>query len=376
MLYLLVTLAAGAGAAAAAAALLWARRGRIRYPHPHSYILDPPDEILVLRNADESLLLHWKNPAAQVEVFASTDPTMPGRRLARAAETDHVHILGLDPNKRHYFEIIFDPGTPDEQRFRVAERVVPLPSAPNFRDIGGYATADGRRVRWGRVYRSGMLSQLSEADLIRLGAMGLRLVCDFRSLEEITESPDRLPGDPGPQYIHLPVFIEDQRAVNRDRLRALLFNQRLLRTMMPDFYTHTMIDRNGALFKQVFERLASADNLPAVIHCTAGKDRAGLTAALLLLALGVPEPVVIADYSFSNRYYDHFRAITSRAVAPLARLGITVDDLHPLLVADPATLRATLDHIRARYGSVADYLRDGAHIEDSTIAALRDMLLE
>jgi protein-tyrosine phosphatase len=373
MPYLLVTLLTLGGAAVIG--LLLTRR-HIEYPPPESYIIEPLVDIDAIRTADGAVEIRWHNPAATVEVYASTDPNTRGGLVARAVETNHVRVTGLDPALRHFFTLAFDPSTPDSADIRVAERIVPLVGAPNFRDLGGYQTTDGRRVRWGRVYRSGLLAHLTEADLTYLDALGVRIVCDFRSLEEIGDAPDRLPGDPGPEYVHLPVYIPDQGATTRSRLRALLFNKKQLASMMPTFYTSTLIDLNGAIFKSVFERLADPANLPAVIHCTAGKDRAGVTSALLLLALGVPESVVIADYSLSNRFFAHFREITRGAVAPLARLGITVDDLQPLLVADPDNLRTTLAHINEKYGSVADYLREGAHISDETINTLRANLLE
>ncbi len=134
-----------------------------------------------------------------------------------------------------------------------------------------------------------------------------------------------------------------------------------------------MIDDHAPVFGQVFRRLADPDSLPALVHCTAGKDRAGLTMALLLLALGVPEAVVIADYSLSNRYYDHFRRYV-----PLKRLrllGVTVEDMQPFLVADPQILRDALRYLAERYGSVLDYLRQQAGVDDETLERLKANLL-
>lgn len=257
----------------------------------------------------------------------------------------------------------------------VTGRFVPLAGAPNFRDLGGYATADGRRVRWGQVYRSGALSHLTDDDLALVTALGLRLVCDLRSAEEVAESPDRLPVHDPPVYVHLPATPVDSKATQRQRLRAVLLDRPRLHTLLLEFYTITMIDDNAGLYREVFERLADPDNLPAVIHCTAGKDRAGMVSAMLLLALGVPEETVIADYTQSNRFYDHFERITQRSVRPLRALGVSVSDLYPLLIAHPDTLRAALAYLRERYGSVEAYLRDKAGIDETILARLRDNLL-
>ncbi len=268
------------------------------------------------------------------------------------------------------------PAPPPRAGGAVTGRSVPLAGAPNFRDLGGYPTHTGQRVRWGRVYRSGALANLTAADLALLAALDLRLVCDLRSADEIEQDPDRLPGGGVPVYAHLPVVTADDGAARRQRLRALLFDRRLLQTMMAEFYTETMIDNNAGLFRAVFERLADPDNLPAVIHCTAGKDRAGLVSALLLLALGVPEDIVIADYSQSNRYYAHFEQLTGRSARPLRALGVRPRDLYPLLIADPDYLRVALAHLRARYGSVETYLRQQAGIDGALLDRLRANLLE
>lgn len=269
-----------------------------------------------------------------------------------------------------------DTPAPPRAGGAVIGRAVPLAGAPNFRDLGGYPAGAGRRVRWGRVYRSGALAGLNDADLALLAALDLRLVCDLRSADEIEQNPDRLPASGALVYVNLPVVNADGGAARRQRLRALLFDRRLLQTMMLEFYTETMIDSNAGLFRAVFERLADPDNLPAVIHCTAGKDRAGLVSALLLLALGVPEDIVIADYSQSNRHYAHFEQLTSGSARLLRALGVRPRDLYPLLVADPDYLRAALAHLCARYGSVEAYLRQQAGVDGAVLDRLRENLLE
>lgn len=268
------------------------------------------------------------------------------------------------------------PAPPPRAGGAVIGRAVPLAGAPNFRDLGGYPAGAGRRVRWGRVYRSGALAGLNDADLALLAALDLRLVCDLRSADEIEQNPDRLPAGSALAYVNLPVVNADGGAARRQRLRALLFDRSLLRTMMLEFYTATVLDGSAGLFRAVFERLADPDNLPAVIHCTAGKDRAGLVSALLLLALGVPEDIVIADYSQSNRYYAHFEQLTSGSARLLRALGVRPRDLYPLLVADPDYLRAALAHLRARYGSVEAYLRQQAGVDGALLDRLRANLLE
>lgn len=257
----------------------------------------------------------------------------------------------------------------------IPNRWPPMDAVTNFRDLGGYATSDGRRVRTGLVYRSGALHHLSENDLAFLSRTGLKSVCDLRSADEIALEPDRLPSNPAPQYLHLPLVVDDSRD-RRERLFALLFNRRKLAQMLPDFYARTMLDENARIYGVLFKRLAQPDGLPAIIHCTAGKDRTGIAAALLLSLLGVPDETLLADYSLSNRYYNDYLDYGRRIVQPLSWLGIRAEHLQPLFIANPANLRFALDHVRRKYGSVAAYLITAAGMTEADLNALRKALLE
>lgn len=251
------------------------------------------------------------------------------------------------------------------------DRNIPLEGAANLRDIGGYRTTDGRYVRWGRVYRSGTLAALTDNDMQTLAALGLKLVCDLRGDDEVNTAPDRLL--PNASYTRIPINA-NRDGDSRQRLRALLFDKKRFHTMLLEIYRR-IIDEHPAVFGGVIRRLADENNLPALIHCTAGKDRAGLAAAILLLALDVPEETVIADYTLSNRYYDHFYRYAQQAVRRLAILGISADDMQPMLTADPKTLKAALDHLIIKYGSVRDYLRDWAGVDDAAFERVKANLL-
>lgn len=253
------------------------------------------------------------------------------------------------------------------------ERILKLEGAVNFRDAGGYKTADGHRVRKGLIYRSGALGNLSPADLEALSKLGIKLICDLRSREEIEAEPDKLAQ--GANYLHLPLDA-DTKEERRRRLRALLFNRRELTRMMPAFYTQVMIDRNATLYGNLLKRFADPANLPAVIHCTAGKDRTGVGIALLLTLLGVPEDVVVADYSLSNLYYDNFYRYGQQMVRRVAWLGIRAEDIQPMLVADPNNIKLALEHVREKHGGIENYLRTAAGMDADTLTKLRQNFLE
>jgi protein-tyrosine phosphatase len=159
-------------------------------------------------------------------------------------------------------------------------------------------------------------------------------------------------------------------------MRALFFDRSQLGDLLVRAYSDLMIGENAQVFGAIFRRLADPDNLPALIRCTAGKDRTGVAIALLLIALGVPEDTVVADYSLSNLYFQDFQAFARQAIRPLGVFGVTIQDLQPLFLAAPDTLRRCLETVRSRYGSVHAYLRDYAGVDDATLKRVRANLIE
>ncbi|MGN0972497.1 MAG: tyrosine-protein phosphatase [Aristaeellaceae bacterium] len=171
-------------------------------------------------------------------------------------------------------------------------RRIPMDGPQNFRDLGGYAAREGRMVAWNRLYRADGLAGLTEADAARLKAMNVRTVVDLRSLSEQRAMPDKLPG--GVRLCACPMMREDLATPDR---AAEAFARSLTRGYMK------MIGEDAALAGQaaraVMEGLAQG---AVVFHCTAGKDRTGVLAAILLLLLGVAEEDIIADYQVSFTY--------------------------------------------------------------------------
>lgn len=252
------------------------------------------------------------------------------------------------------------------------DRSYAIPTAVNLRDLGGYPTADGQRVRWGLVYRSGTLNELSDADVERVAALGIHLLCDFRTAEETGVSPE-LPERLNARYLHLPLRA-DRDTVSR--MIAALLSPAQLKTIMLRSYTDTIFENNADLYGQVLTLLTDSKNLPLLFHCTAGKDRTGMFAALLLSLLGVPDDVIVTDYTLSNAFNHRFRDYIGEAIAPLKRFGFTVDSFYPLMIADGTMIRKVLETLRARYGSIEAYALSKTGITANTLATLRQNLLE
>ncbi len=261
------------------------------------------------------------------------------------------------------------PGASNE----AGQREIALPHAFNFRDVGGYRTADGRFLRWGQVFRAGTLAQLQPDDHAILRPLRLRTVFDLRSQAEVARHPDRLP-QPAPAYRHVPLVSYDGSI---SRLQTLRRYRHQMAQVLLYVYTHVVLEENARLVGDVLRALADPANCPALIHCAAGKDRTGVVIALLLALLGVPEETIVAEYTLSNRHH----AAILRAMQPDFRRAmlwawIRPSHLYPISLAHPDTMRATLAHLRQAYGSAEAYALSTAGLDQATLAALRAGLLE
>ena len=348
--------------------LTWvARFGRpadFTLPVPEDYIVTAPEDVVVQRHGRNACHISWRETADTVAIrYGNEVMTVSGANEAVVEGVTAVHPI---------FTLSFSGGMWHGRTLSVAVRAVPLQKVVNFRDIGGYRTKDGRTVRWGLVFRSGDLSRLDGRDESRLQQLGVRSICDLRSEEEMSRHPDRLP--PGMRYWPLSVANMTGRARWR-ALHATLFRRDLLHELMLEGYTRVMVDENAAAVGRIFRLLAEPQNLPLLVHCAAGKDRTGVVIALLLHTLGVPDEVIMADYTRSNLYYRQFKAALEPDIKRLRPLGITADELHAVLIVRPSMLQATFAHIHREYGSVPAYLREAAGVDDGVITAVRQNLL-
>ena len=255
--------------------------------------------------------------------------------------------------------------TADGRGRRVAVRLLPLEGGRNFRDLGGYPTADGRRVKWGRVFRSGMMADLTDADYDYLSALGIRVVCDFRSNVERASEPTRWRATPAIDYRTWDYSDDDD--TGGLQLGNLLSRPGVtaeqVAAAMADSYAN-IAEAHKEKYREVFHRLAAGD-LPLAFNCSAGKDRAGTAAALILSALGVPREVVVRDYALSEQVVDYEAELLARNAGgedpdrePYATLSATRTALvRPLLRSDPAYIRSTFAYLDEAYGGVMGYIR-------------------
>lgn len=247
----------------------------------------------------------------------------------------------------------------------------------NFRDLGGHTTRDGRRVRHGRLFRSGHLGHSTDGDLEGLAALGLRRVFDFRTAQDIeADGADRLPR--GARHVQLPMPDpakgEDIRSMIQshagDELQRI-FGDGGAEQLMLRAAESIVVDRR-APYAEFLTELASQDTLPALFHCSAGKDRAGWAGTIVLLALGVDEDQVIEQYLLSNRAADEIAASTGGGAKVDGWRGL----LSPLLEVRREYVEASFEAVRVEYGDFDSYLRTGLEFSDAQRERLQDNLLE
>jgi protein-tyrosine phosphatase len=259
----------------------------------------------------------------------------------------------------------------------MTERIPPLEGGRNFRDLGGYPTEDGRVVRWGQLYRSGAMSALTEADYRYLASLRIAAICDFRATRERDSEPTLWPGPDAPA-----MYARDydmrmasvRAAVDQGERTAAA-----METAMIGFYADLAYE-HAESYQLLFNAMLEG-RLPLVFNCSAGKDRTGVAAALILSLLGVPREHILDDYSLSEKLVD-FEGLAARAGASDTATGFTSlkrftpEARAPLLRSNPAYLIHALEEIERREGSIANFLQSQFGVGPRETEALRGALLQ
>lgn len=266
--------------------------------------------------------------------------------------------LDVPTNQRSYFQVVTEKG-----KAILAERHLPMEGGYNFRDLGGISTQDGRYVKWGKLFRSDDLHSLTDDDLTYLSSIPLTTVVDFRSGQEMESSPDRRPASVENDYPfsitpgNLPTSAELSPAT------LALIESYDMDSMMMSINEQLVTDTASIrIYVDFFRLVQQEDKIPLLFHCSAGKDRTGMAAALILFALGVDEDTVMQDYLLSNQY------IKDKYAPYIERFP----SLEPVFSVKPEFLQAGIRAMKHECGSIEEFLVRELHIN---IDKMREMYL-
>jgi protein-tyrosine phosphatase len=251
---------------------------------------------------------------------------------------------------------------------------IAIATVPNLRDLGGWPTGDGGRVRRGLLYRSTELDRLAGADLTAFAALGIRSVYDLRTDRERSARPDRLPE--GTEHIVVDVLAGSVEAAPAQLFKiaadpqaaeALLGGGKGQALFEKGYREIVSLPSACAAFHRLFTDLTQAQHRPALFHCATGKDRTGWAAASLLLLLGVPDDLVMKEYLLTNAellpseqpMLERFRA-----------LGGDPDVLRPVVEVAPDYLEAALAEMRKMFGTIEAYFAQGLSVDAAAQKAL------
>lgn len=255
------------------------------------------------------------------------------------------------------------------------ERLVLLDGAINFRDIGGYKNKDGQTVKWNKIYRSDALNSLSYRDKIKLAKLNIKVDCDLRSAYEKKSAPDDLWS--GVQYVDVPLYSEKIAETGKAENKLYRFFHHIpdmKDNFIGQIYQRTLLSPHSEEeFAKVFAQLLELpEDAGLVYHCSAGKDRTGMTSALILMALGVDDDTIARDYLLTNTLYDF---AISKNLPSKDELSAMVAKMNVTKGEGPA-IRGITETIRGGWGDFDTFFKKELGFSQSDLEQLRKMYLK
>lgn len=255
-----------------------------------------------------------------------------------------------------------------------------MDSINNFRDFGGYKTQNGTRLKRGLLYRSGDLSRATDADLEYIASLGIKTVCDLRSELEVRKEPDRVPVAKPLTFFNVPMRpIIDYHGRSLHRLFSLMFGSERRKDYVAESYQayREYATRYLPQLRALFHRISNPENLPVLIHCSAGKDRTGVVSSLIQLVMGVPFETAMDDYLKTNDNLNAYKEDVFRRLSRLGYFGVPWRKLYaPLFAARADFLNAALEQVREEFGIVDEWFRRGLGFSEGEKLALVSVLSE
>ncbi len=255
-------------------------------------------------------------------------------------------------------------------------RRIEVTGSRNLRDLGGYHTMDGRQIKKGVLYRSDHLGQITKKDLEKIAALGVKTEYDLRGEAERTREPPRLPEIVPVKVVTLSVFYQGLEPwMTARKILGGDVEENEFHDVMVEAYRSYVLDFRPQ-WSMLLKGLAEPGTLPALIHCTYGKDRTGVAVALVLRSLGVPREKIMEDYLLSNKFWESKTELYSCLSNCASCFRTPRSEVRALMEVRPEYLQASFAAIDEQYCSFDNYLDQGLSIDEQTLQRLREALLE
>jgi protein-tyrosine phosphatase len=330
----------------------------------------------VVRLPEGGVDVRWSPTPVPVRILASSDADAPPElmRVLTARARGRSFKAPFAARPRPYFLV-----QSGDLETRAAERLLPLKGGRNFRDLGGYVGADGRQVRWGRIYRSAVMSGLTVEDLDYLAALDIDTVCDLRSTGERQREPNPYEAAAGKVFAAMDYELDyaDMAGMMTAKTRAEAISA------FSEAYARFAVTLTPQ-FTDLFKRLVR-DEAPLAFNCSAGKDRTGLASALILSVLGVSRNDVVADYALSETYVPPETYLagmrdgagsSSLSASERAFFARMPEPVIRVLMGTPAEVMSqTLARIDGSHGSPVQFVKANYGVSDADVARLRSAYL-
>lgn len=322
---------------------------------------------VVEKNRDGDFLLKWEvspDVEGKIDIYsAMTDTSIRNFSSVRTKLVEDQFAL-LNPTGSGLREF-FLLKTSGVTSGIISNRSIDMDNVSNFRDLGGYFTSDEKQMRWGKVYRSGHLSNSNLFDQDKLKRLGIKTIIDFRSDEDRKAHPYFT----NITKINIPIIPGDIYSI-KDKLITEGFTRSETIIYMQEAYKE-MLEDEADKFADVFDVLLDANNYPVLFTSFLGKDRTGIASALLLYALGVPDYTIEEDYLASNKYIDPKKTLSYSGTLP----ETVQESMTALLSANSAYINYAFDYIKEKYGSIDNYLEKKVRVSRGKTIILRKLLL-
>lgn len=344
------------------------------------------EEITVVSDGEFLVFKSDSEKDLEMDVYYGYDSskTNEGKNYLFTMTERQMIIKNPDLNNRLFFLVCPKEG----KNYVISTRLVNLDGTDNFRDCGGYETIEGRRVKWGLLYRSDQLSNISERDVAFLKNMGLKTIVDYRSKSEASAAPNKEISDAN-TYSLDPYAKTAQLAagsidddVNKsilDLLKEHKFYPEKYgdpeENMYKQYKKFIYSDSSKKAYRELIKLILDEHNLPLVQHCRGGKDRTGFGVAIILLALGVREECVIYDYTLTNQYRVTKNKKQMNLYKKYTKDEQTLTLLSTLQQSKAIYMETAINEMKKTYGSIDSYLKDALGIDQDVKEKLKEIFL-